>query len=119
MTAPTDQFVTIAQRGQEATTAAVRTWTESLKTYAQHYSAENPLPRPTEVHTVVDAWFDLTARLLDEQRAFVSTLVDTATEATNAMQNQTRAVLEPVAEAAATAAEAPKRARTARNGATD
>ena len=31
MTAPTDQFVDIANRSQEAVTSAVRTWTDTAR----------------------------------------------------------------------------------------
>ncbi|MCW2719193.1 hypothetical protein [Pseudonocardia sp.] len=115
MTAPTDQIAAIAQRSQDATTAAVRTWTESLQHYALSFSAENPLPAATEIHTVVDTWFDLAANLLTAQKALVATLIDAGTEATDTLGEQARtaaAAFTPVT----AATEAPRRARATRNG---
>jgi hypothetical protein len=90
MTAQTDPFTAVAQRSIEATTTAVRAWTESLQSYAGALSADRPLPRAAEVHTAVDAWFDLAAQLLTEQRTLANAAVDAAVEATGTFAEQAR-----------------------------
>jgi hypothetical protein len=82
MTAPTDAFAAIAQRSQEATTAAVQNWTETVTAYTTSFSAEHPLPKPADVHAAVGTWFDLATSLLTEQRAFATTMVDAGSDAT-------------------------------------
>jgi hypothetical protein len=116
MTASTHQLVAIAQRSQDATVATVRTWTRALSTYAETFSAENPLPRLSEIQAVVDAWFDLAGHLLTEQKALAGTLVDAGREATDALSEQARTVAAVVPFTPLT--EAPKRADAARNGVT-
>jgi hypothetical protein len=94
-TIPAEQFTAIAQRSQEATTTAVRTWTETLQSYADSFSAENPLPRTDDVKHAVDAWFDLVNVLVTEQRALAKTLVD----ASAALGEQARAAATSVTSA--------------------
>ena len=125
MTAITDEFVATAQRAQELTTAAVRTWVETTKQYGEQVTVENPLPRPEQVRTTVDAWFDLASGLLAEQRTLAKTLVDAGTEAAATVTEQARAAAAAVpanpfvtaaaGEAPAPAAESAKRARTTRS----
>jgi hypothetical protein len=95
MTAPTDAFAAIAQRSQEATTAAVRTWTDTVNAYATSFSAENPLPKPADVHAAVDTWFDLAGSLLAEQRAFATTVLDAGTEAAGTITERVSAAVAP------------------------
>lgn len=92
MTTPTDQFTGIAQRSVDTTATAIRSWTESLQGYAGFISAENPMPRPAELHIAVNTWFNLAAALLTEQRAFVSTLIDASVEASGTFTEQARTV---------------------------
>ena len=110
MTAPTDAFAAIARRSQDATTAAVRTWTETLNSYATSFSAENPLPKPAQIHTAVGTWFDLAGSLLTEQRALATTLVDAGTAAAETATERAAAAVAPFTQAAPAAA--PKRARS-------
>ena len=49
MTAPTDQFVDIAKRSQEAVTTAVRTWADSVQSFAGSLTAgQARAARPAE-----------------------------------------------------------------------
>ena len=137
MTTYIDEFTGIAQRTQDATTTALRSWAGVATSYAQGFSPENPLPQPTAVHTVVDTWFDLAAALLAEQRTLAAGVIDAGTEAAGTATEQVRAAAEQVrtatevaaartcsvatsATSAATEAEAPangeapKRSRSAR-----
>ena len=95
MTAPTDAFAAIARRSQEATTAAVRTWTETVNDYATSFSAEDPMPKPAAVHAAVDTWFDLAGSLLSEQRAFATTVLDAGTEAAGTVTERVTAAFAP------------------------
>ncbi len=96
MTAYADEFTAIAQRTQDATSTAVRSWTESMKSYTEHITAENPLPQPGDVHAILDTWYDLASKLVAEQRRFVKTVVDAGTEAAGAVTEQARAAASAV-----------------------
>src|SRR3954463_12135534 len=91
-TIPVDQINTIAQRGQEAVTAAVRTWTETLQRYAGNASPEAPLPTAEDAHAIVGAYFDLTAQLVAAQRELTSLLVDSGTQTAEAFVSQLKTV---------------------------
>jgi hypothetical protein len=135
MTTYVDEFTAIAQRTQDATTTALRSWAGAATTYAEGFTPENPLPQPAQVHQAVGAWFDLAGALLAEQRTFVGKVIDAGTEAAGTATEQVRAATEQVRAAgeqvrnaatsvatsatsaateAATNGEAPKRTRTAR-----
>src|SRR5215207_3009644 len=91
MSVRTDEIVAIAQRGQEATTAAVRAWPELAQNYATTVTTENPLPSPADVRAAVDTWFTLAGRLLNEQHALATTVIDASTEAADTVTEQARA----------------------------
>jgi hypothetical protein len=91
MTVRTDEIVAIAQRGQEATTDAVRSWTELAQGYAANVTTENPLPTPADVHAAIDTWFTLAGRLLTEQHALATAVIDAGTEAASTVAEQARA----------------------------
>jgi len=56
MTTPTDQFVDIANRSQEAVATAVHNWADTVQSFASKLTAgQSQLPDP---HTVVDQYFD-------------------------------------------------------------
>lgn len=108
MSAPTDQFVQLAQRGQEAVTAATRAWVEVLQSFAGADA------RPT---AAVDAAFDAAERVLADQRAFVKTLVaatvQVAETAFDQGSNAAKTVVEEASRAQAKAAETANRAAEA------
>jgi hypothetical protein len=124
----TDEFTAIAQRTQDATSTAVRSWTETMKSYTEHVTAENPLPQPADVQAFVNTWFDLASQLVAEQRQFVKTVVEAGIEAAGAVTEQARAaaaavpvapftvadVATPATPAAASTAAATAAAETAR-----
>ncbi len=91
-TIPVDQITTIAQRGQEAVTTAVRTWTETLQRYATNASPEAPLPSTEDAHAIVGAYFDLTAQLVADQRELTALLVDSGAQTAEAFVSQLKAV---------------------------
>ena len=74
MTAPTDQFVDIAKRSQEAVTTAVRHWADSVQSIAGNLTTGHAqLPDPLHV---VDGYFDFAEKVLASQRSFVEELVE-------------------------------------------
>ena len=125
----TEQFVAIAERSQLATSKAIQIWSDALKSYAENASVQHPLPRPIEMHTVVDGWYELVSQLLEEQRAYAKTLIDAGAEVAGTVAEQARSVAEQAQAAAVYVpqefvdkvneayahVEAPKRARAARN----
>ena len=129
MTAPTDQFVDIANRGQEAVTTAVRTWTDTVQSFASKLTAgQSPV---TDLQGVVDQYFDFAEKVLANQRELVSQWASATVKASEAVteqaqratqsvaahaQNGTEAVVNSATETAKVAGEkAASTARAARN----
>jgi hypothetical protein len=98
MTAPTDQFTQLAHRGQEAFSAAVRAWQNTLRSYpGGAVPSTEALP---DVDATVDAAFDLAARVLDGQREFTKALVSVATQSFKTITEQATQVADQAARAA-------------------
>lgn len=86
MTAPTDQFAEIASRGQEAVTTAVRTWADTVQSFASKATA-GPGQLP-DLPSVVDTYFDFAEKVLANQREFVSQWASAAAKASEAVTEQ-------------------------------
>lgn len=121
MTAPTDEFVQIAEQSRKAVTAAVHAWGETLRHAAGALPLTGPLPDRDRTLAVVDSWFDAAAQVLTEQRAATTALVTRTHDAATTLAEQAGAVtsvlVEKVAATTEAAAETPSTARTPRNGA--
>ena len=129
MTAPTDQIVDFANKGQEAVTTAVRTWTDSVQSLAS--SLTNG--QAPDLQAAVDQYFDFAEKVLANQREFAQQWASAAVKATEAVTEQaqragqsvaahtangTEAVVDNAAETARVAGEkAAATARAARNAA--
>ena len=86
MTAPTDQFVDIAKRSQEAVTTAVRTWADSIQSFAGNLTGGHAqLPDP---QSVVDGYFDFAEKVLATQRRVTSEFVSASVKAGETVQEQ-------------------------------
>jgi hypothetical protein len=104
MTAPTDQFVDIANRGQEAVTTAVRTWTDSVQSFASKLTAgQGQLP---DLQGVVEQYFDFAEKVLANQREFAQQWASAATKASEAVTEQTQRATQSVAAHTANGTEA-------------
>jgi hypothetical protein len=131
MTAPTDQFVDIANRSQEAVTTAVHDWAETVQSLASTVTAgQSQLPN---LHSVVDQYFDFADKVLTSQREFAQQWASATVKATEAVSEQaqratqsvvahtangTEAVVDNASETARVAGEkAASSARAARNAA--
>ena len=129
MTAPTDQFVDIAKRSQEAVSTAVRSWADSVQSFAGNLNAgQGQLPNP---QSVIDTYFDFAEKVLASQRHLATQFVSVSVKAGETVQEQVGkvteqvtaqtvngadAAAEKVAEATAATTEATARtARAARN----
>jgi hypothetical protein len=64
----TDQYVSLARRGQEITTVAAESFAGAFKAYADAVIPQGPRPVDPQAATV--AAFDLAERLLTAQRTF-------------------------------------------------
>jgi hypothetical protein len=64
----TDQYVSLARRGQEITTAAAESFAGAYKAYADAVIPQGP--RPVDPQAAAVAVFDLAERLLTAQRTF-------------------------------------------------
>jgi hypothetical protein len=125
MTAPTDQFVDIAKRSQEAVTTAVRTWADTVQSFAGNLTTgQAQLPDP---QSVVEGYFDFVEKVLATQRRFASEWVSASVKAGETVQEQVSKATETVAAqtvngteqaaavATATTQKAASTARAARN----
>ena len=103
MTAPTDQFVDIANRGQEAVTTAVRTWTDTVQTFASKLTAgQSPV---TDLQGVVDQYFDFVEKVLANQREFANQWASATVKASEAVTEQAQRATQSVAAHAQNGAE--------------
>ncbi|MHA6795120.1 hypothetical protein ACVGVM_16635 [Pseudonocardia bannensis] len=94
MTAPTDQFVDIAKRSQEAVTAAVRTWADTVQTYAGSLTGNQPkLP---DTSALVDRTFDFAEQVLENQRQITKTFFSAGAQAVEAVTDQAARAAESV-----------------------
>jgi hypothetical protein len=94
MTAPTDQFVDIAKRSQEAVTTAVRSWADSVQSIAGNLTAgQAQLPDP---QSVVNTYFDFAEKVLSNQRQLASQFVSASVKAGETVQEQVSKVTEQV-----------------------
>lgn len=104
MSAPTDQFVDIANRSQEAVTAAVRTWTDTVQSFASKLTAgQGQLP---DLQGVVDQYFDFAEKVLANQREFASQWASATAKASEAVTEQAQRATQSVTAHAANGAEA-------------
>ena len=86
MTAPTDQFVDIAKRSQEAVTTAVRNWADTVQSFTGNLTAgQSQLPDP---QSVVDGYFDFAEKVLATQRRFAAEWVSASVKAGETVQEQ-------------------------------
>jgi hypothetical protein len=131
MATPTDQFVDIANRSQEAVTTAVRTWADTVQSFAGRLtSGQSQLP---DLQGVVEQYFDFAEKVLANQRQFAQQWASATTKATESVTEQaqratqsvvahtangTEAVVDNASETARVAGEkAASSARAARNAA--
>jgi hypothetical protein len=77
MVVATDQFDRLAHRGQEAFSAAIRVWEDTLRSYPRVAPSSEAL---AVAYSTVDAAFDLAERVLANQREFTKTLISVGTE---------------------------------------
>ncbi len=104
MTAPTDQFVDLANRSQEAVTTAVRTWTDSVQSLASQLTAgQGQLP---DLQGVVEQYFDFAEKVLANQRQFAQQWASAAVKASEAVTEQAQRATQSVAAHTANGVEA-------------
>ena len=94
MTAPTDQFVDIAKRSQEAVNTAVRSWADSVQNFAGHLgTGQGQLPNP---QSVIDTYFDFAEKVLANQRQLATQFVSASVKAGETVHEQVSKVTEQV-----------------------
>ena len=86
MTAPTADFVQIAEQASKAAADAVRTWTETVQGYADSIAEAYPGPRLADLPGAVDAYFDRAGEALKAQRENATALVSATNEAAERMR---------------------------------
>ena len=86
MTAPTDQFVDMTKRSQDAFTTVARTWADSMQSIAGAVlPADVPVP---SIQPYLDGFFDLAERMLSEQRDLAHHWLNAALRATEVVTEQ-------------------------------
>ena len=94
MTAPTDQFVDIAKRSQEAVSTAVQTWADTVQSFASKVtSGQGQLP---DLAGVVEQYFDFAEKVLANQREFAQQWASAATKASEAVTEQAQRATQSV-----------------------
>jgi hypothetical protein len=94
MTAPTDQFVDIAMRTQEAVTTAVRTWADTVQTFTGSFTGDRAaLP---DAHVVVDRYFDFAEQVLGNQRRLAQSVLTAGAQAAETVTGQAARAAESV-----------------------
>ena len=103
MSAPTDQFIEIANRTQEAVTTAVRTWADTVQTFTGSVTGSRPsLPN---AQGAVDRYFDFAEQLLESQRRIAKTVLTASAQAAETVTEQAARTAETVAQRSASATE--------------
>jgi vacuolar-type H+-ATPase subunit H len=86
MTAPTDQFIDVTKRSQDAFTTVARTWADSMQSIAGAVlPADVPVP---SMQPYLDGFFDLAERMLSEQRDLAHHWLNAALRATEVVTEQ-------------------------------
>jgi hypothetical protein len=103
MSAPTDQFIEIANRTQEAVTSAVRTWADTVQTFTGSVTGSRPsLPN---AQGAVDRYFDFAEQILESQRRIAKTVLTASAQAAETVTEQAARTAETVAQRTASATE--------------
>lgn len=103
MSAPTDQFIEIANRTQEAVTTAVRTWADSVQTFTGSMTGSRP-PLPN-AQGAVDRYFDFVEQLLESQRRIATTMLTASAQAAETVTEQSARTAETATQRTANATE--------------
>jgi hypothetical protein len=88
MTAVQERYTETIKQGQEAVQGAVDSWARTV----QDAIGQLPVTDPAQA---VDQFYAVTARLLEIQRDFAKSLVDTATSLTDTVRTETRKAADP------------------------
>ena len=94
MTVSTDQLTQLAHRGQEAFSAAVRAWQNTLLSYPGAISSTEAM---ADVDATVDAAYDLAERVLADQREFTKAFVSVATQSFKTIAEQATQIADQAA----------------------
>lgn len=95
MTAPTDQFVDIAARTQQAVTTAVRTWADTVQTITGSVTGSRPAVPDAQVF--VDRYFDFAEQVLENQRRLAKSVLTAGAQAAETVTEQAARTAESVA----------------------
>lgn len=82
-----DQFSKIAQQGQDAVNAAVKSWADAV----ERLSAPSVLGDVPDLTAVVDQTFDFAEKLLSAQRDLTKTVLETVANASQQMTDSATA----------------------------
>ena len=104
MTVPTGQFVDTARPSEEAVTAAVHTWADTVQSFASKLAAGQP--QMPDLKDVVDQYFDFAEKVLAKQREFAQQWASAATKASQAVTEQAQRATQSVAARTANGTEA-------------
>ncbi|MEV1293372.1 hypothetical protein [Pseudonocardia sp. NPDC049635] len=104
MSAPTDQFVDFAKRGQDLVTESVRSWSDTVQGLAEQFTGGNR-PQLPDAGAAVDRVFDFYEQVLGHQRELARTVVGAGTSVVDQLTEQASRAAEVVTEHAAAGTE--------------
>jgi hypothetical protein len=95
MTVPNDQFADITNRSQEAVTTAVRTWADTVQSFASKAAAgQSQLP---DLQGAVEQYFDFVENVLTQQRDFARQWASATVNAFEGVTEQAQRATQSVA----------------------
>jgi hypothetical protein len=95
MTTPNDQFADITNRSQEAATTAVRTWADTVQSFANKAAAgQSQLP---DLQGAVEQYFDFVEKVLTNQREFARQWASATVNAFEGVTEQAQRATQSVA----------------------
>ncbi len=104
MSAPYPQYVDNTNFGQEAVTTAVRSWADTVQSFAGSLSsAQSQLP---DLQGVVEQYFDFAEKVLAQQRQFAQQWASATGKAVGAVTEQAQRATQSVAAHTANGTEA-------------
>lgn len=95
MSAPTEQFVDIAKRGQDLVAESVRSWTDTVQGFAGQFT-DGTRPQFPDAGAAVDRVFDFYEQVLDQQRELTKTVLGAGRSAVDQWTEQASKAAEAV-----------------------
>src|SRR4051794_1713165 len=104
MTAPTDEFIEITNRSQEAVTTALRAWADTVQSFASNLTSGQS--QVADLQRVVEQYFDFAEKVLANQREFAQQWASATVKVSQAVTEQAQRATQSVTAQTASGTEA-------------